>query len=181
MIININKSEYNDTKGNAYDDRPNRQLCAALLNNYFGDNNCHIYIDDRYNEYDITLHCYYGIYNIDVKGCYIPSNTNMPIGFNKSDYMKFSNKKAEEKKNIRIAMIYKDQILIYPIFHPNWKFNDFSINVNDRVTGYGLKELVQLNNNPPTLAIPYYIPTLMNVKEDENGIVQIAGIRCFDH
>jgi len=181
MIINLNKNTYEDEKGDAYNDTPNRQLVAALLNNYFGDNNCHIYIDDRMNEYDLTLHCYYGKYDIDVKGCYIPSTTKMTIGFNKSDYIKFNTKSDQEKKNIRIAMIYKDQLCIYPIFNSNWNYNEFRKPVNDKVTGYGMKEFVQLNNNQPTLQIPYYVPTLMNVTEGENGVVQIKGINYYDH
>jgi hypothetical protein len=177
MIINLNNDKYEDEKGESYNDTPNRQLVAALLNNYFGDNNCHIYIDKRMNEYDLTMYCYYGKINIDVKGCYIPSTTQMAIGFNKTDYDKFNLKSNEEKKNIRIAMIYKDRVCIYPIFYSGWKYNEFSKPVNDKVSGYGIKDLVQLNNNRPTIEIPYYIPTLMNVTEDENGVVQIKGIR----
>ena len=73
-------------------------------------------------------------------------------------------------------MFYTDALLVYDIRDNNFKTNTFTRMCNDRSKGKGIREFIQLNNNLPTTKINYYIPTLRNVKLDENNLVKIEDI-----
>ena len=172
MIINTNKSNYIDNSGNTYDDRHNRYFAAALINNYFNDD-CSITIDDRYDASDISVTHNNITYHCDVKSCNFPSNTKLEIGYNLYQHKEYLNSNIE---NIRILMFYTDALLVYDIKNNNFKTNTFTRMCNDRSKGKGIREFIQLNNNQPTTKINYYIPTLRNVKLDENNLVQLGDI-----
>ena len=155
MIFNLNQSNYEDNNGIKYNDTNNRELTAALLNNYFGEYNCSITICDRYSNDDLIVQYRDKTYHVDVKSCNIKSDTSMKIGYNLYQY---DNTPASEEK--RIIMIYSDAICIYNIHQPNWIYNTFDLKVNDQAHGKMRKNMVQLNNNTPTVTIPYYVPQL---------------------
>lgn len=177
-IKDMNNSNYEDNKGTAHDDRPNRELTIALLADHlkYHNYNCTITNCDRYGYSDIEVKFDNGeVIYIDCKSVNQNSNTPMKIGYNATDHDKFI---SSTHDNVRIAMIYTDMICFYDIKHPYFQRYDFTRSVNDRADGYIKdKPFVQLNNNEPTLRLKYYTPKLKNVTPDENNVVQLGYVQ----